>query len=176
MPFLEWTIMALPFSAIMLVLVYLLLTRVLCRVSSEPLKSGVAGLKEELKSAGAMGRVGEARGVGVWRDGCDVGGPALARRGLGMALERHVHCHGSGGAVVCDSLGRRVTNAAALLGRHASDALGHLLLFGGGLTLAGQLAEAGVLSAVADALASMPSLSPAWLIAGFVVMSFFSRR
>jgi sodium-dependent dicarboxylate transporter 2/3/5 len=48
-----------------------------------------------------------------------------------------------------------------------------LLLFGGGLTLAGQLAEAGVLSAVADALASMPSLSPAWLIAGFVLMSLF---
>ena len=39
--------------------------------------------------------------------------------------------------------------------------------------MAGQLAEAGVLSAVAAALASMPSLSPAWLIAGFVLMSLF---
>ena len=48
-----------------------------------------------------------------------------------------------------------------------------LLLFGGGLTLAGQLSEAGVLSVVAEALASMPSLSPAWLIAGFVLMSLF---
>ena len=55
MPFLEWTLMALPFSAIMLVLVYLLLTRVLCRVSPEPLKSGVAGLKEELKALGPWG-------------------------------------------------------------------------------------------------------------------------
>ena len=78
MPFLEWTIMALPFSAIMLVLVYLLLTRILCQVSSEPLKSGVVGLKEELKALGPWG-VSEKRVAWVF------GGTALmwvARRWL----------------------------------------------------------------------------------------------
>ena len=89
---LEWTIMALPSAIMLVLLVYLLLTRVLCQVSSEPLKSGVAGLKEELKALGPAGRFGEARGVGVWGDGGDVGGPALAGRWLWMALERHVHC------------------------------------------------------------------------------------
>ena len=48
-----------------------------------------------------------------------------------------------------------------------------LLLFGGGLTLAKQLAEANVLVAVADAVSALPQMSPSLLIAGFVVMSLF---
>ena len=48
-----------------------------------------------------------------------------------------------------------------------------LLLFGGGLTLAGQLSEAGLLSAVAETLSSMPNMSSAWLIGGFVLVSLF---
>ena len=86
MPFLEWTMMALPFSAIMLVLVYLLLTRVLCRVSSEPLKSSVEGLQEELRALGSWS-------VSEKRVACVFGGTALmwvARRwlvdGLGWPL------------------------------------------------------------------------------------------
>ena len=52
MPFLEWTAMALPFSLLMLVLVYLLLTRVLCHVSPVPLKAGVQELRDELRALG----------------------------------------------------------------------------------------------------------------------------
>ena len=51
-PFLEWMVMALPFSAVMLCLVYVLLTRVLCRVSADPLDGGVQELKDELASSG----------------------------------------------------------------------------------------------------------------------------
>ena len=48
-----------------------------------------------------------------------------------------------------------------------------LLLFGGGLTLAGQLSEAGVLVAVADGLSALPSMSPPVLVAGFILASLF---
>ena len=48
-----------------------------------------------------------------------------------------------------------------------------LLLFGGGLTLAAQLAKVGVLDMVAENLASIPSLSTGLLVAGFVAMSLF---
>ena len=52
MPFMEWSMMALPFSALMLALVYVLLTRVLCRVSSEPLEGGAEALQSELEAMG----------------------------------------------------------------------------------------------------------------------------
>ena len=48
-----------------------------------------------------------------------------------------------------------------------------LLLFGGGLTLAGQLSDAGVLDAVAQWVSSAPAMSPGLLIAGFVLVSLF---
>ena len=173
MPFLEWTIMALPFSAIMLVLVYLLLTRVLCHVSSEPLKSGVAGLKEELKDLGPWG-VSEKRVAWVF------GGTAVmwaARRwlveGLGWPLNDTSIAMAAG--VLLFVIPSGDASRTPLLSWEDTRRMPWdiLLLFGGGLTLAGQLADAGVLSAVADALASMPSLSPALLIAGFVFMSLF---
>jgi len=173
MPFLEWTIMALPFSAIMLVLVYALLTRVLCPVSSEPLKSGVAGLKEELKALGPWG-VSEKRVAWVF------GGTAVmwvARRwlveGLGWPLNDTSIAMAAG--VLLFVIPSGDASRTPLLSWEDTRRMPWdiLLLFGGGLTLAGQLAEAGVLSAVADSLASMPSLSPAWLIAGFVFMSLF---
>ena len=173
MPFLEWTMMALPFSAIMLVLVYLLLTRVLCRVSSEPLKSGVAGLKEELKSLGSWG-VSEKRVAWVF------GGTAVmwvARRwlvdGFGWPLNDTSIAMAAGVLLFVIPSGE--DSGTPLLSWEDTRRMPWdiLLLFGGGLTLAGQLAEAGVLSAVAEVLASMPSLSPAWLVAGFVLMSLF---
>ena len=173
MPFLEWTIMALPFSAIMLVLVYVLLTRVLCPVSSEPLKSGVAGLKEELKDLGPWG-VSEKRVAWVF------GGTAVmwvARRwlveGLGWPLNDTSIAMAAG--VLLFVIPSGDASRTPLLSWEDTRRMPWdiLLLFGGGLTLAGQLADAGVLSAVADALASMPSLSPALLIAGFVFMSLF---
>lgn len=173
MPFLEWTIMALPFSAIMLVLVYVLLTRVLCPVSSEPLKSGVAGLKEELKALGPWG-MSEKRVAWVF------GGTAVmwvARRwlveGLGWPLNDTSIAMAAG--VLLFVIPSGDASRTPLLSWEDTRRMPWdiLLLFGGGLTLAGQLAEAGVLSAVADSLASMPSLSPALLIAGFVIMSLF---
>ena len=173
MPFLEWTVMALPFSAIMLVLVYLLLTRVLCRVSSEPLKSGVSGLKEELQALGPWG-VSEKRVAWVF------GGTAVmwvARRwlveGFGWPLNDTSIAMAAG--VLLFVIPSGDVSRTPLLSWEDTRRMPWdiLLLFGGGLTLAGQLAEAGVLSAVANALASMPSLSPAWLIAGFVLMSLF---
>jgi len=173
MPFLEWTIMALPFSAIMLVLVYLLLTRILCQVSSEPLKSGVAGLKEELKALGPWG-VSEKRVAWVF------GGTALmwvARRwlvdGFGWPLNDTTIAMAAGVMLFVIPSGEASRTPLLCWEDTRRMPWDILLLFGGGLTLAGQLAEAGVLSVVADALASMPSLSPALLIAGFVLMSLF---
>jgi len=52
-PFLEWTLMALPFSLAMLLLVYVLLTRVLTPVSNTSLNQGIQGIRNELKALGA---------------------------------------------------------------------------------------------------------------------------
>lgn len=173
MPFLEWTAMALPFSLLMLVLVYLLLTRVLCHVSPVPLKAGVQELRDELRALGTL-RASEKRVA--WVFGLTAAMWAGRRwlvDGMGWPLNDTTIAMAAG--VLLFVIPSGDATRTALLSWEDTRRLPWdiLLLFGGGLTLAGQLADAGVLSAVADALASIPALSPTWLILGFVLLALF---
>jgi len=173
MPFLEWTAMALPFSLLMLVLVYVLLTRVLCHVSPVPLKSGVQELRDELRGLGTWS-ASEKRVAWVfgWTAAMWVGRRWLVD-GLGWPLNDTTIAMAAGVLLFVIPSGE--ATRTPLLSWEDTRRLPWdiLLLFGGGLTLAEQLADAGVLAAVADALASIPALSPTWLILGFVLLSLF---
>ena len=173
MPFLEWSAMALPFSLLMLVLVYLLLTRVLCYVSPVPLKAGMQELNDDLRSLGTWSppekRVAWVFGLtaAMW-----VGRRWLVD-GFGWPLNDTTIAMAAGVLLFVIPSGE--PTRTPLLSWEDTRRLPWdiLLLFGGGLTLAGQLDDAGVLTSVADALASIPALSPTWLILGFVLLSLF---
>jgi sodium-dependent dicarboxylate transporter 2/3/5 len=173
-PFLEWSAMAFPFSVLLLVLVYLLLTRVLCPVAKTSLASGADGLKDELKGLGAW-TTAEKRVAVVFA--------ATATLWMGR---RFILAHWDvplndtsiamvGGLLLFVLPAGGSQQGQMLLTWQDTKRLPWdiLLLFGGGLTLAKQLAEANVLVAVADAVSALPQMSPTLLIAGFVVMSLF---
>ena len=173
-PLLEWTLMALPFSVVMLVLVHVLLTRVLCPVGKAELQGGVVNLRQELDALGAW-TPAEKRVAWIF------GSTALlwvCRRFIvvntGMALDDTAVAMAAGVMLFLIPSGQP-QSARTLLVWEDTRRLPWdiLLLFGGGLTLAGQLSEAGVLVAVADGLSALPSMSPSVLVAGFILASLF---
>ena len=127
-PFLEWMVMALPFSAVMLGLVYVLLTRVLCRCVGRPFEiGGVQELKDELASLGAWS-LAEKRVAVVF------GTTALcwvARRWLVAhwdCLQRHDHCDGGRAMLFVIPSGR--PEEALLSWQDPAPSLGHLAVGG----------------------------------------------
>ena len=173
-PLLEWTLMALPFSVVMLVLVHVLLTRVLCPVGKAELQGGVVNLRQELDALGAW-TPAEKRVAWIF------GSTALlwvCRRFIvaqtGMALDDTAVAMAAGVMLFLIPSGQP-QSARTLLVWEDTRRLPWdiLLLFGGGLTLAGQLSEAGVLVAVADGLSALPSMSQPVLVVGFILASLF---
>ena len=173
-PLLEWTLMALPFAVVMLVLVHVLLTRVLCPVGKAELQGGVVILKEELDALGAWTKA-EKRVAWVFGSTAFLW---VCRRFIvantGMALDDTAVAMAAGVMLFLIPSGEP-QSARTLLVWEDTRRLPWdiLLLFGGGLTLAGQLSEAGVLVAVAKGLSALPSMSPSYLVAGFVLSSLF---
>ena len=152
---------------------YLLLTRVLCHVSPVPLKAGIQELRDELRALGSWSAT-EKRVAWVfgWTAAMWVGRRWLVE-GLRWPLDDTTIAMAAGVLLFVIPSGEAPRKP--LLSWEDTRRLPWdiLLLFGGGLTLAGQLADAGVLASVATALASIPALSPAWLILGFVLLSLF---
>ena len=173
-PLLEWTLMALPFSVVMLVLVHVLLTRVLCPVGKAELQGGVVNLRQELDALGAW-TPAEQRVAWIF------GSTALlwvCRRFIvantGMALDDTAVAMAAGVMLFLIPSGQPQSARTLLIWEDTRRLPWDiLLLFGGGLTLAGQLSEAGVLVAVADGLSALPSMSPPVLVAGFILASLF---
>ena len=173
-PLLEWTLMALPFSVVMLVLVHVLLTRVLCPVGKAELRGGVFNLRQELDALGAW-NMAEKRVAWIF------GSTALlwvCRRFIvtqtGMALDDTAVAMAAGVMLFLIPSGQPQSARTLLVWEDTRRLPWEiLLLFGGGLTLAGQLSEAGVLVAVADGLSALPSMSPSVLVAGFILASLF---
>ena len=173
-PFLEWSAMAFPFSSLLLVLVYFLLTRMLCPVAKTSLDSGVDELKDELENLGAW-TAAEKRVAIVFA--------ATAVFWMGrrfIVAYWDIPLNDTSIAMVSGLLlfvlpAGKLQQGQMLLTWEDTKRLPWdiLLLFGGGLTLAKQLAEANVLGAIADAISTLPHMSPSLLIAGFVVMALF---
>ena len=173
-PFFEWSVMALPFSVIMLVMVHVLLTRVLCPISLQPLNHGVRELKVELEQLGEWKR--EERRVAfvfgvtalLW----------MTRRLLvsqfNIPLDDTTIAMAAGISLFLIPANGDDSRRTLLVWKDAQRLPWDiLLLFGGGLTLAKQLTEAGALSSLAEAMSSLPNMSPVTLIVGFVLTSLF---
>ena len=173
-PLLEWTLMALPFSVVMLVLVHVLLTRVLCPVGKAELQGGVVNLRQELDALGAW-TLAEKRVAWIFGSTAFLW---VCRRFIvantGMALDDTAVAMAAGVMLFLIPSGQPQSARTLLIWEDTRRLPWDiLLLFGGGLTLAGQLSEAGVLVAVADGLSALPSMSPPVLVAGFILASLF---
>lgn len=164
-PFLEWTLMALPFSITMLIVVFFLLTRVLAPVSNEALEGGQNEIRDELRALGAWSA--EEKRVALvfaltallW----------IGRRWLvswiGVPLNDTTIAMGAGLSLF---LIRSHAEGALLAWKDTRNLPWDiLLLFGGGLTLANALGEADVLKMVAESLAGWDGISRGALVLVF---------
>ena len=161
-PFMEWMLLASPFSAILLFLVYILLTRVLLPISKETVGEGLQPLRNELNALGgwsmAEKRVGLVFGTTalLW----------ISRRFIegwtGWPLNDTTIAMAAGVSLFLIPSGEQ---GRSLMSWSEARRLPWeiLLLFGGGLTLAGALGRAGILEVIANALSEQGGW-PLWMM------------
>jgi sodium-dependent dicarboxylate transporter 2/3/5 len=163
-PFLEWTMMALPFSVLMLFIVYGLLTRVLTPVSKGSLSQGHDEIRSELAALGPWKRA-ERRVAVVF---AVTGILWVGRRWLvdWTDVEMNDTTIAMAAGVSLFLIPSAEYQSERLLGWRDTRNLPWdiLLLFGGGLTLAKALAEAEVLTMVAESLAAWEGVSQGALV------------
>ena len=163
-PFLEWTLMALPFSVLMLFIVYGLLTRVLTPVSKGSLSQGHDEIRSEFTALGPWKRA-ERRVAGVF---AVTGLLWVGRRWLvdWTGLEMNDTTIAMAAGVSLFLIPSAEHQSERLLSWRDTRNLPWdiLLLFGGGLTLAKALAEAEVLTMVAESLAAWDGVSQGVLV------------
>ncbi|MDA0912420.1 MAG: SLC13 family permease [Bacteroidetes bacterium] len=170
-PFMEWTLMAMPFSVLMLCIVFILLTRVLTPISNEPLKRGMMDLRQELKALGPW-KSGERRVA--WIFGL-TGLFWISRRALEVWFMWELNDASiamlAGISLFIIPSGDQEPRPLLVWSDTAKLPWEILLLFGGGLTLAGALNSAGVLSMIAQELTSIEGLNSAILILLFAAVA-----
>ena len=163
-PFLEWTMMALPFSVLMLFIVYGLLTRVLTPVSKGSLSHGHDEIRSELTALGPW-KQAERRVAVVF---AVTGLLWVGRRWLvdWTGLEMNDTTIAMAAGVSLFLIPSAEHQSERLLSWHDTRNLPWdiLLLFGGGLTLAKALAGAEVLTMVAESLAAWDGASQGVLV------------
>ena len=163
-PFLEWTLMALPFSLLMLLIVYGLLTLVLTPVARGSLSQGHDEIRNELTALGPWRRA-ERRVAMVF---ATTGLLWVGRRWLvdWTGLEMNDTTIAMAAGVSLFLIPSAEPQSERLLTWRDTRNLPWdiLLLFGGGLTLAKALAEAEVLAMVAQALAALDGISQGLLV------------
>jgi sodium-dependent dicarboxylate transporter 2/3/5 len=163
-PFMEWMLLASPFSGLLLLLVYFFLTRVLLPISKDEIGTGTQHISEELESLGgwstAERRVGAVFGLTafLW----------ISRRAIeeltGWPLNDTTIAMAAGISLFLIPSGQE---KRPLMRWEEARRLPWdiLLLFGGGLTLAGALGRAGILEMVANVLSDQGGW-PLWLMIG----------
>jgi sodium-dependent dicarboxylate transporter 2/3/5 len=163
-PFMEWMLLASPFSALLLLLVYVFLTRVLLPIAKEGIGSETQPIRDELMALGgwskAERRVGTVFGLTafLW----------ISRRALedltGWPLNDTTIAMAAGISLFLIPSGEE--NRPLMRWEEARRLPWDiLLLFGGGLTLAGALGRAGILEVVANVLSNQGAW-PLWLMIG----------
>lgn len=163
-PFLEWTLMALPFSLLMLIIVYALLTRVLTPVARGSLSQGHDEIRGELTALGPWKRAERRVAVVFAVTGLLWVGRRWLVEWTGLDLNDTTIAMAAGvGLFLIPSADYQ---SDRLLSWRDTRNLPWdiLLLFGGGLTLAKALAEAEVLTMVAQALADWDGVSQGALV------------
>ena len=167
-PFLEWSLMALPFSVIMLIVVYVLLTRVLTPVSNERLEAGVEDIQRELRSLGEWSHAEKRVAMVFAATGLLWVGRRWIEEWFAWGLNDTTIAISAGIALFLIPNGSG--EKGSLLDWRDTKNLPWdiLLLFGGGLTLANALKNAHVLSMVAESIAGMEGMSISILILLFV--------
>lgn len=169
-PFMEWMLLASPFSAILLFSVYVLLTRVLLPVSKEPMGDGLEPIIKESKALGRWS-------VAEVRVGLVFGSTAflwISRRLIeewsGWSLNDTTIAMAAGVSLFLIPSGEKSRNLMSWTeARRLPWEI--LLLFGGGLTLAGALGRAGILEVVASMLSEQGGW-PLWMmIAAFAFVA-----
>ncbi|MBN31282.1 MAG: anion transporter [Crocinitomicaceae bacterium] len=163
-PFLEWTLMALPFSMLMLCVVYILLTRVLTPVAKGSLSEGRNEIRNELLDLGPW-RQAECRVAAVF---AVTGFLWVGRRWLvdwsGIEMSDTSIAMAAGISLFLIPSANRHSERLLAWKDTRNLPWDILLLFGGGLTLAKALAEAEVLTMVAQAMAAWEGVSHGLLI------------
>lgn len=164
LPFFEWMLMASPFSCLMLVCVYWLLTRVLAPVSAMPVKEGLESIRMELNALGPWTQA-ERRMFLVFGL---TGGLWVSRRwiesGLELGLNDTTIAMAAGIALFLMPANRESGSRLLTWGDTKNLPWEILLLFGGGLTLANALKDANVLQEVASSISMLNGLDPMLLL------------
>lgn len=167
MPFLEWMLLAFPFAVLMLVLVYWLLTRVLCRVSNSELTGGIEGIRSELQALGNWNAAEVRVAIVFLFTGVFWVGRRWLVSAFGWELNDTTIAMLAGSVLFMIPSG--TSEDRALLTWEDTKRLPWdiLLLFGGGLTLAKALNDAEVLPMVAEGIAGSEAFSLPVLIGIF---------
>jgi len=167
--FAQWLLVGLPFSAVMLLLCWLLLTRVLFRLSSDELPGARATIREELARMGpastAEKRVAIVFGATaiLW-----ITRPLLARELPGLNLSDTTIAMAAALSLFFIPSGH---GKGFLLSWSYAERLpwGVLLLFGGGLSLAAAVANSGLAEWIGGELSGLEGM-PAWVLVVIVTV------
>lgn len=169
MPFLEWMLLATPFSFCLLVIVYWLLTRVLCRVAPEELEGGMEGIRNDLKKLGQWSMAEKRVGVVFSLTGMLWVGRRWLVEVFDWSLNDTTIAMAAGLSLFL--IPAQNDQRQSLLSWKDAQKLPWdiLLLFGGGLTLANALKDADVLPMISQALAQSQHLSIGIFVGFFIV-------
>ena len=172
--FASWMAIGLPVVFVMLPLTWLLLTRVTCPVARRPIPGAEAVIARELESLGPMS-IEEKRVLAVFvltalswvtRPLITMAFPGVGLTDSGIALI---------GAVVLFVIPTGKGDGSCLMtwGRAVTLPWGVLVLFGGGLSLAGGIAKSGLADILGGSLAGLEGLPVAVLVAAVAGLIVF---
>ncbi len=166
--FAHWMVLGLPFAAVLLVLSYLILTRVVYRNRIGRFEGARAVIRDELKKLGKM-EAGEQRvlvvfilvaalwmGRGLINTGLESLGAGVKLSDTAIAI--------AGGILLFVVPANKDTKSLLTWDDTRNLPWGILLLFGGGLALAAAFKTSGLIDVVATGFQALASLDQIWII------------
>ena len=172
--FAQWMLIGFPLSASMLVICWLLLTRVLYKVNRDESKSARAAIRQALADMGPAS-VAEKRVAVVFAITATlwIGRPLISGQWPDLLLSDTTIA--IGGALLLFLIPSGRTRGDSLLTWRYAERLpwGVLLLFGGGLSLAAAVADSGLAQGIGDALGGLEALPVIVLVLSVTLVIIF---
>lgn len=175
--FAHWMVLGLPFAAVLLVLSYLILTRVVYRNRIGRFEGARAVIREELQKLGKM-EAGELRvllvfllvaalwmGRGLINTGLESIGAGVKLSDTAIAI--------AGGILLFVVPANKDTKSLLSWDDTRNLPWGILLLFGGGLALAAAFKTSGLIDVVATGFQALASLDQIWIILILTAVALF---